>query len=220
MSFTLQRSLSLLGSPGSGKGFYGRPLAEAWKVPLFTVSTVLRQVLPSASLDDGKLLDDRTVSEALLDFLRDQSTPYLLDGFPRTLAQVHLMRDHWPTPIDTALHFAVPDFVCTAKMLGRRHCPKCDKSINVAAVHQDGFDLPPQLPDNYPLVCNQDACKWTIRADDTPEIVSERLRLHHAHEDPILRELSHVLSLTPYRGHRDQGMIQERAEAWLSNLTD
>lgn len=209
-------NLALFGPPGSGKGSYGKHFAKALGIPLVTTSDVLRNIRPdlAASMSDGKLVDDEVVGETILEGLRQQrelvirqqATGYVLDGFPRTLRQVALMEDTWPESlkISSVVHLKVPDFVCSAKLLGRRACSKCGRSYNVHGVHEHGWVLPPHLPpDDH--VCEsvvsptassasksnlsrEDAsCDWKVRRDDdTPEIVGERLRIYHRNADPIL----------------------------------
>ena len=165
--------LCLLGAPGSGKGSYGKILAQHWGVPLITVSDVLKQQMGATSKDDmssGKLVDDDFVSQALLNHFAEQQSQrdttatitttsgisssitatngYILDGFPRTIQQVQLMQDKWPASlqIQAAVHLKVPPSVCERKLLGRRFCTICGNHYNVNGVLFDGFDLPPKLP--------------------------------------------------------------------------
>lgn len=118
--------LALIGPPGSGKGSYGRLLAKSMKIPLITMSDVLKQRRQKQSMGDegidhcpkekekkkereeamasGKLVDDAIVSETLMQYLlkqqQEQQQPnmngYILDGFPRTIQQVYLMEETWP----------------------------------------------------------------------------------------------------------------------------
>jgi len=217
--------MTILGAPGSGKGFYGKPIATAWKVDLLTSSRILR-AQTNVDLDSGQLVDCQTVCNTLLEYLQSnisQGQHYMMDGFPRTLQQIQIMKERWPPhyQIHAAVHLDIPDFVCQAKMLGRRHCPICHQDFNIAGVYRDGFDLPQQMPTS----CDQ--CRlepdWTRRPDDTYEIVQERLRLHHKHEQPILdyyKDQNRLLQLTPYRGDKDIPYLQSSMEDWLQSLDD
>lgn len=231
-AFRLTRNLTFIGAPGSGKGFYGTPLATAWNVPLLSTSSILRQGLTGADLDSGKLVDCNTVSDTLQTYLSERfpseaeggSNSFILDGFPRTEKQIELMNKKWPAHlrVHAAFHLNVPDFVCEIKMLGRRHCVMCDRGFNLGAVHEQGFDLPPQLP--VPA-CDRPRCNpetnWTRRADDTPDIVQERLRIHHENEKPILdhyKSQGRLIALTPFNGDKDLPWLQSSLEAWLAKL--
>mmetsp|Transcript_17829 Transcript_17829/g.37285 ORF Transcript_17829/g.37285 Transcript_17829/m.37285 type:complete len:356 (-) Transcript_17829:108-1175(-) len=169
-------NLSLVGPPGSGKGSYGKHFAKTLKVPLVTVSDLLRTFRPDLidSLSDGKLVDDAVVGETVLRGLSElnndgsggstarrnnnsnnnnddddkQTGGYILDGFPRTIRQVALMEETWPESlrISSVIHLEVPDHVCESKLLGRRNCSRCGKSYNVNGVFEEPWILPPHLP--------------------------------------------------------------------------
>jgi adenylate kinase family enzyme len=141
---------------------------------------------------------------------------YILDGFPRTIAQVQHMQDTWPVALQVqgAICLTVPDSVCETKLLGRRQCPTCHGSFNINGVSFGEWDMPPSLPDfanhcpkyhtttststtssTFPaaaqdngkvIVCHPDT-DWHVRHDDTPSIIQERLKLHHGHMDPIVQ---------------------------------
>lgn len=229
--FRLTKNLTFFGPPGSGKGFYGKPLAASWGISLLSASSILRQSTTAFDLDSGKLVDCKTVSDTLLDYLsthfsEDDSSAsnFILDGFPRTVQQIEFMNTTWPAHlrVHAAVYLDIPDIVCEQKMLGRRNCVTCGKDYNVAAVHVDGFDLPPTLPQPACPVkdCNPDV-DWTRRPDDTPAIIRERLRVHRQHERPIIdyyQGQGRLLSLTPYKGAKDLPRMQTSLEESLTKL--
>lgn len=166
-SFRLSRNLTLLGSPGSGKGYYGRPLAEAWRCRRWEASTLLRANPQTQNLlDSGRLVDCQIVSQTLLDSLQKEqrhqdevdgydddsnnnnSSYFIMDGFPRTRKQIDLMEAEWPTHLHVthAVLLDVPQGVCVAKIKGRRYCPQCHTHYNTMGYYEGGFDLPPVLP--------------------------------------------------------------------------
>ena len=217
-SFVLQRNLALIGPPGSGKGSYGRLLAQAWKVPLVTVSDVLRQH-SSHPLDSGTLVEDATVSGLLQQHL--PSSCYLLDGFPRTLGQVQLMEKTWPLhmQVHAVASLEVPKQVCREKMVGRRTCSECGQHYNVAAVNTLGFHLPAQRP----MDCACGERFLSTRADDVPDIIETRLEAHYASTEPILNrfdERGRLLRFAPYQGYDDVPRFQKALETWLTNLQE
>ena len=254
------RNLSLFGAPGSGKGSYGKHFAKALNLPLVTTSDVLRNLRPDlvASMSDGKLVDDAVVGETVLEGLlklhaTHQGTSndrhnrgdgggggggYILDGFPRTLRQVALMEETWPEflRIRSVVHLGVPDFVCSAKLLGRRACSRCGRSYNVHGVDRDGWTLPPHLPregeacGGDPAGTTPGGCDHDVRRDDdTPGVVEERLRIYHEHADPILdhvrdREANggryRLLTLKPYRGFDDVPRLVEQLRGHISSEGD
>lgn len=236
--------LSLIGPPGSGKGSYGRILAQHWNIPLVTVSDVLKQRNCQdihSHTSSGKLIDDEVVSEALMEHFEELLNSeqkgkcgYILDGFPRTLEQVHLMERTWPgfCQIQAAVHLDVPPEVCETKLLGRRICSICGGHFNVNAVHWGGFDLPPKLPrpgechrsTSAPLPqqhhlarCDPDI-HWKKREDDERHIVHQRLEVYLQNSQPILEHFKRKQALfqfTPYKGFNDMTKLQSKLEEWL-----
>lgn len=281
-SHLLRRTnIALLGAPGSGKGSYGRLLAKRWGLELVTVSDVLRNKRPQLmqqQAQSGKLLDDQTVSDALLEHLSQryyrhdesqinndsnhdtsaidrsfnasgETISVLVDGFPRTLHQVTLMEQQWPPElkISLAIHLDVPVDVCQQKLLGRRYCTKCGGNYNTSHVQQDGFHLPPTLPDTHVMVqsslssptvdsgasntsnigttstttpapCCDPTIHWSIRDDDTLEVVQQRLHLHSQHIPPIVQHYESKRSIfhfSPYMGWADVDRFHHSLEQWL-----
>lgn len=231
-AFRLLQNVTIMGPPGSGKGFYGRLLAQAWDVPLITTSTVLRSATDSSGsldLDSGRLVDCQTVSNLLWEYLEQNQHDkhYILDGFPRTALQIELMQSQWPKnlQVHAALHLDIPDEVCIQKSLGRRHCSLCASYVNLANVQIGQFDLPPTFPKECQYKDKENVhpsrpchTHWTTRKDDTDEIIRERLRLHHTHQDPIVdyyRSSHRLLQVTPYKGLCDVPLLQQTCEEWL-----
>jgi adenylate kinase len=268
----LRNNLAIVGPPGSGKGSYGRHLAKSLGIPLLTVSDILRQERPHVNLASGQLVCDHVVSEAILKHLESSSSSiiaapaaapattsgasistttstsagFLLDGFPRTLKQVQLMQDTWPSiyQVHAAISLDVPDRVCETKLLGRRSCKLCGGNYNCHAVHFDKFDLPASLPgpndcrdrtdrtgtssissaqvvhDADSMNCNPET-DWTCRPDDVPHIVKERLEIHHLHTKPVLEYFeskNRLLTFAPYKGYDDLPRLQSLLNGWLKGL--
>ena len=218
-------NLALIGPPGSGKGSYGRHFAKAFDIPLVTVSSVLKKFRPNLNLSSGVLINDQVVTEALLEALIEENEinskqGYILDGFPRTVSQIYLMKELWPTSfqIQAALKLDIPDKVCETKILGRRICSKCDSNFSVNGVDFDGFDLPASHPqDCHKCVPDRD---WQIREDDKPELVKDRLAMYHRHMGPItkiFKENNQLLELRPYKGYHDIPILISTVHNFLSS---
>jgi adenylate kinase len=221
-------NLTILGAPGSGKGFYGSRLAHIWKVPLLTASNILREVSSNHKdfdLDSGKLVDCQVVCEIIRDYLKTIQSAFILDGFPRTRQQIEIMEndENWPfnRRVHAAIKLVVPESVCLAKIMGRRVCIICGKSYNTAGFYQDGFDLPPQLPDKQCKRCDPET-DWSQRLDDSnSDIVRQRLSIYREHEQPIVdyfHSKGRLIRFTPYFGERDVPGIQSGVEDFLSGL--
>ena len=223
----------------SGKGFYGRPLSEAWGVPLWTASTLLRASEKAQHLlDSGRLVDCQLVSHTIVNFLHEQQqqtmakstfSAFVMDGFPRTRHQIDLMEKEWPSQwhVSHAVLLDVPQAVSIAKIGGRRFCGKCQRHYNTAGYFEGKFDLPPILPATIP--CDYDtSCHpethWQVRADDVDAgIVRQRLQEHQQHEQPIIdyyEARGRLLRYTPYHGSRDLDDMRQTIERWMQETSD
>jgi adenylate kinase len=220
-------NLCLVGPPGSGKGSYGRLLAKSLGCKLITASDVLRQKVEHVDMASGGLVDDRVVSDALLEFLTDGSNkdqkyhfPYILDGFPRTLKQVRLMEDTWPLhlQVHAAVSLEVPKKVCRSKLEGRRLCMKCGGNYNISDVNHGEWVLPQSLPEDCD--CKQE--EWVSREDDHPDVIDKRLELHYQMAMPVLDHYNKkggasLLRFAPYKGYDDMPQFEQSVKGWLEN---
>lgn len=225
--------MTLLGQPGSGKGFYGRYLAEAWKIPLFTASTILKEHFGATAVASGKLLDCDTVCDCIQNHLitandkninQNQTSVFIMDGFPRTKRQIQRMQETFPAPVQirTAVLLDIPDEICVQKIQGRRLCSICGESPNHNYVKGHGFDLPPTIPKACTKNCQPDL-HWSQRLDDRdPAMVQQRIKEYRFHESTILehyRSSGRLFSFRPLRGARDVPDMQRGLEEWFVATT-
>jgi adenylate kinase len=181
------RHLTLIGPPGSGKGTYGKLLANAVGGTLVTCSDILKHHI-AQNTDIGQavadcqrrgvLADDSLVTTAVHSHLQQlaskertdalseqqqsqQQVGFILDGFPRTVKQAQIMSNDWEEELQVpvAIRLDVPDEICLQKMMGRRLCRSCGGSFNIANVNGDGFVMPPTLPTD-PEDCTSGKCDW------------------------------------------------------------
>jgi adenylate kinase len=117
--------LALLGKPGSGKGTQGAMLARLLHVPLVSLGDILRQRAAGGGkgslelaemLDRGQLAPDDLVLSVVRDAVgASGDAGYILDGFPRTMAQA----DSDVVPIDVVVNLELPDEDAWARLAGR-----------------------------------------------------------------------------------------------------
>lgn len=128
----------------------------------------------------GGLVGDDIVNGVVASRLArpDCAGGFLLDGYPRTLAQAQsfgrlLQERDLPEPI--VIHLDVPDKLLVARLTARRQCPKCLKIYNV-------LSQPPKVEG----ICDDDGAALLTREDDRESVIRERLRAYNKLTGPIL----------------------------------
>jgi adenylate kinase len=125
----------LLGAPGSGKGTQAAMLKAELKVPHVSTGDLLRAAVRAATplglkakavMDAGQLVSDDIVLGMLEERLErsDARAGFLLDGYPRNLAQCHALESllaRLRQPIDVALQLVVPNEMIVERLAGRAH---------------------------------------------------------------------------------------------------
>ena len=177
----------LLGPPGSGKGTHGKRLSELLGVPLVATGDILRQAIAEGTalgksaqehVKSGRLVPDETVLGLIETRLgrRDAQRGFILDGFPRTVAQAEGLKSLLgERPLDRVLNLVVPTEVVVNRLRDRWLCPKCGAIYNTSTA-------PPKVAGRC------DACggALTQRADDKPETVRKRLEVYARETAPLV----------------------------------
>src|SRR5579883_559833 len=156
---TTRLCLILFGPPGSGKG---------------TQATLLREKLGMAHISTGDMLRERVASGAELG---KAVSGFILDGYPRTVAQAQLLDCVLKArKIRTVVVYLKVDYnVVIARLSGRRQCPTCGALYSVSA--------------NSPAVsevCDYDGSRLIVRDDDREEVVLQRLKAYESLTAPVL----------------------------------
>lgn len=205
------------------KGTYGALLASRLLNASFvSVGDILRETSSrdkhiATILNSGALVDDVLVNGAVLQCLTDRiqankNYHVILDGYPRTYRQASLL-DKWPSELCPilAVQLDVPQHICIKKILGRRKCTLCNKSLNVNGVLDElGFDMPPMQPDDEAAECRIMNCNpdihWKKRDDDTTDTIQVRMDVYHRETEPVLQyweEKGKLLRFVPYKGVKE-----------------
>jgi len=138
--------LVLLGVPGAGKGTQGRRLAEKFGIPQIATGEILRDAVKNgtplglaakARMDAGLLVPDEVVIGIVAERLKaaDCRNGFILDGFPRTVAQAEAldaMLEAAGTPLERALNITAPLDVVVERLSTRLECPVCHRTYNPA----------------------------------------------------------------------------------------
>ncbi len=179
----------LMGPPGAGKGTQAKRLAEKFDMVHLSSGDILRAERTSGSelgrrlksyMDAGELVPDRVVVEIMARAISEVPARkgLLLDGFPRTVRQARAL-DHQlaqlARPLDAVLVVETPDELLVERITGRRSCPSCGSVYH--AKH-----LRPKVAGR----CDKCGAELTQRADDTEEVVRERLSAYRARTAPVI----------------------------------
>ena len=176
----------LLGAPGSGKGTIASRLAgEDPAVRHVSSGDLLRGAIAAgtpagveakAYMDKGQLVPDALVVAMIGDVIAAEKTAetMLLDGFPRNVAQAEAL-ERSGAKVRSAVLVDVPDEIIADRIAGRRTCPKCKAGYHVKA-------LPPKVEG----ICDKCGAALTVRKDDNPETVRDRLVVYHRETEPLV----------------------------------
>ncbi len=171
-----------LGPPGAGKGTHAQKMCLEYGIPQISTGDILRKAIAEGTavgkkakefMDNGSLVPDSVVIEIAKERLAkdDCQKGYILDGFPRTVAQAEALDKI--ASIDFVVNIAVSDEVIVKRLGGRRVCPNCQ------AVYHINFL-------NGETKCKD--CKTEIiqRKDDSEETIKERLKVYSKQTAPLI----------------------------------
>ena len=175
------KNIILLGAPGAGKGTQAAMIAEEFKVPHISTGDILRRNMKAgtplglkakAFVDAGGLVPDEVVIGLVEDRLSqdDCKNGYILDGFPRTIAQAEALDK--VANIDLAINIDVPFETIIGRLGGRRVCV-CGETYHVSML-------------NGETTCKRCGKELFIRDDDKPETVKNRLRVYSDQTQPLI----------------------------------
>jgi len=181
--------LVFLGPPGAGKGTQAEKLSARIGVPHISTGDIFRQIQKEQTelarkiksfTDSGKLVPDELVISVVAERLkkRDCAGGYILDGFPRTLAQAKALDETLERAgarLDAAVYFAVADKIVVDRLSGRRSCPLCGANYHVLTLPSDAGDT-----------CEKCGAKIIRRKDDEPDTVKKRLEVYHRRTAPLI----------------------------------
>lgn len=202
-------NLILLGAPGAGKGTQAVRIAEKYGIPHISTGDIFRKnikektpigVTAKSYIDKGQLVPDEvTVEIVRLRLLEDDAkNGYLLDGFPRTLAQAEALDKI--ANIDTVINIDVDLDALSDRLTGRRVCSKCGESYHVSTKKDED--------------CDKCGGKLMHRDDDKPETVANRLKVYTASTAPLIDYYSKQGKLVSVNGmNKIEEVFDEITEA-------
>ena len=175
-------NLVLIGPPGSGKGTQAIRLAERYKVPHISTGDILRAAVRDGTplgrqvatvLAAGSLVGDDLITDLVRHRLRepDARPGFVLDGYPRTLAQAQAL-DLLLTSPPIVMLIEVPDEEIVARLGKRRVCESCRITQTASLVESDP--------------CPYCGGRLVRRADDEPATVRHRLATYAEFAAPVI----------------------------------
>ena len=181
----------LLGAPGSGKGTQAQRLVARFGVPQISTGDLLRSAVArgtelglkaKATMDAGALVSDDIVIGIIRERLgqMDVAGGYILDGFPRNLAQARSLASMLAVigqPLDAVVLFNVDYAEIARRIAGRRTCPTCGTIFNVHDAATPGI--------THCVNC-ADAPLLTQRPDDNEQTVARRLAVYDEQTRPLI----------------------------------
>ena len=181
-----------LGAPGAGKGTHAAEFSEELGIPHISTGDIFRANIKNGTelgnktksyMDQGLLVPDELVVDLVVDRVKqdDCAKGYVLDGFPRTLAQAEALSKI--TEVDLLLLLEVSRDIIKKRILGRFGCPECGEIYNK-------YTLQPKV--------QKEENKWTCdkcgaeiefkqRSDDTEETLKNRLDAYEKNAKPVIK---------------------------------
>ena len=175
----------LFGAPGSGKGTQGEILGKRTGFPRISTGDLLRLAVrertplglrAEAVLAAGALVSDEIVNGLVRDRIAaaDCRSGYILDGFPRTVAQAEALASLDGTRPEIVIGIEVDPETLVERLSGRRVCPSCQAVYNLSG-----------QPPARPGICDVCGAALVQRPDDTAEVVRKRIEVYLRETAPL-----------------------------------
>ncbi|OKL35905.1 adenylate kinase [Domibacillus mangrovi] len=214
-------NLVLMGLPGAGKGTQAEKIVEKYGVPHISTGDMFRAAMKDETelglkaksfMDKGELVPDEVtigiVNERLAQ--SDCAKGFLLDGFPRTVAQAEALEDilaNLDRKIDYVINISVDKDILMGRLTGRRICKSCGATYHLE------FN-PPSEEDK----CDRCGGELYQRADDNAETVQNRLDVNLKQTEPLLAFYREKGYLKNINGQQNINVVFENIDQLLEGL--
>jgi len=216
-----QLNLVLLGPPGAGKGTQAERLTEDFNLPYIATGDILREAVKDGTelgdraksfMDAGELVPDALITRVILDALGtpEAEDGFLLDGFPRTVAQADSLEQGLrdvDRELTAALLIEAPDEEVIRRLSGRR------VSVKTGRVYHVEFD-----PPKHEGRCDVDGSRLVQREDDKAGTIANRLRVYHAQTQPLVQYYEDRGQLRRFDGTRSPTEVHDHVRATIATL--
>ncbi|MFB5284591.1 adenylate kinase [Peribacillus sp. Hz7] len=214
-------NLVLMGLPGAGKGTQAEKIVEKYNIPHISTGDMFRTAIKDGTklgiqaksfMDQGALVPDEVTIGIVRERLSkdDCKKGFLLDGFPRTVAQAEAL-ENILTDLDRQINFVinidVDKEILMERLTGRRICKSCGSTYHLV------FN-PPAKEDT----CDRCGGELYQRADDNAETVQNRLDVNLKQTQPLLDFYGEKGYLQNINGQQDINKVFEDVDALLEGL--
>lgn len=173
--------LVFLGPPGAGKGTQAAMVSQRLNIPQISTGDILRAAMRNQTpiglvakgyVDKGELVPDHVVIQIVAERLTqpDCKDGFILDGFPRTLAQAEALSS--ACELDAVINLSMDDEAIVRRLSGRRVCASCGATYHVSRLEGRG-------------TCEKCGEALIQRKDDDPDTIRNRLSVYHAQTAPL-----------------------------------
>ncbi len=186
----MKKNLVFLGPPGAGKGTQAKMLSQELGLLHISTGDILRSAVEKKTplgvkakeyMERGELVPDDLII-ALIEEVLPQQGGFVLDGFPRTVAQAKALDrllDSKGMSLSAVILFDVPDDTVVERLSGRRICPRC------GAVYHVRYN-PPREDE----ICDRCGARLIQREDDREEVIRKRLSVYREQTAPLVEYYS------------------------------
>lgn len=214
-------NLVLMGLPGAGKGTQAERIVEKYGIPHISTGDMFRAAMKEETelglkaksfMDEGALVPDEVTIGIVRERLSklDCQDGFLLDGFPRTVAQAEALEDMLQSlekKIDYVINVDVDKDILMARLTGRRICKGCGATYHLV------FN-PPAVEGK----CDRCGSELYQRADDNEETVQNRLDVNLKQTKPLLDFYQQKGYLKDINGQQEIGKVFEDIDQLLKGL--
>ena len=214
-------NLILMGLPGAGKGTQAERIIAKYNIPHISTGDMFRAAIKEGTelglkaksfMDQGALVPDEVTIGIVRERLskEDCDNGFLLDGFPRTVAQASALEEivkDLGKKIDYVINIDVDSDLLLKRLTGRRICKDCGSTYHLV--------LNPPAAEG---VCDKCGGELYQRSDDNEETVANRLEVNIKQTQPLLNFYEELGYLRNINGVQEIGKVFEDIEALIGVL--
>ncbi len=208
-----------LGPPGVGKGTQAKTVAQEQGVPHISSGDMLREAIhletptgrkAKTCVESGRLAPDDVMIDLIAERMArpDCAKGFVLDGFPRTLAQAEaldaMLKDK-RRPLNAVLYFDADEATIVERLSGRRLCKTCGAGYHVKF-----------MPSARQDICDKCGGPLYQRADDKAETIRERLQVYNRQTAALIEYYRKLDVLTPIAGAKAVDQVEQQVRSALA----